>query len=74
MFFKHYSIQQLAFLGFLLVFLDFFKVQKCFVDCRAKFYSSAVFFVEWWFLSLQDPNILVFFLIFRCLFELDLLL
>ena len=31
---------------FLLVFLDFFKVQRCFVDCKAKFYSSAVFFVE----------------------------
>ena len=32
------------------------------MDCRAKFYSSAVFFVERWFLSLQDPIFLVFFL------------
>ena len=31
---------------FLLVFLNFFEVQRCFVDCRITFYSSAVFFVE----------------------------
>ena len=31
------------------------------MDYRAKFYSSAVFFVERWFLSLQDPIFLVFF-------------
>ena len=31
------------------------------MDCRAKFYSSAVFFVERWFLSLQDPIFLFFF-------------
>ena len=31
------------------------------MDCRAKFYSSAVFFVERWFFSLQDPIFLVFF-------------
>ena len=31
------------------------------MDCRTKFYSNAVFFVERWFLSLQDPIFLVFF-------------
>ena len=59
--------------GFLLVFLDFFEVQRCFVDCRDKFYSSAVFFVERWSFSLQDP-IFWYFRIFRGLFELDMLL
>ena len=44
------------------------------MNCRAKFYSSAVFFVERLFLSLQDPIFLVFFWIFKCLFELDLLI
>ena len=61
MFFKHYSLGQPVFLRFLLVFLDFFEVQRCFVDCKAKFNSSAVCFVERWFLSLQDPIFLVFF-------------
>ena len=74
MFFKHLSIYQPAFLGFLLVFLDFFKVKRCFVDYRVKFYSSAMFFVERWFLSLKDPIFLVFFRIFKGLFELNLLL
>ena len=31
------------------------------MDCRAKFYSSAVLFVERWSFSLQDPIFLVFF-------------
>ena len=31
------------------------------MDCRAKFYSSAVFFMERWSFSLQDPIFLVFF-------------
>ena len=31
------------------------------MDYRAKFYSSAVCFIERWFLSLQDPIFLVFF-------------
>ena len=31
------------------------------MDCRAKFYSNAVFFIERWFLSLQDPIFLVIF-------------
>ena len=31
------------------------------MDCRAKFYSSVVFLVEMWFLSLQDPIFLGFF-------------
>ena len=61
MFFKHFSIRQPFFLGFLLVFFDFFKAQRYVVDCRANFYSSAVFFVERLFLLLQDPIFLVFF-------------
>ena len=44
------------------------------MDCRTKFYSSAVCFIERWFLSLQDPIFLVFFRIFKGSFELDLLL
>ena len=44
------------------------------MDCRAKLYSSVVFFLERWFLSLQDTIFLVFFQIFKGLFELDLLL
>ena len=31
------------------------------MDCRTKFYYNAVFFVEMWFLSLQDPIFLVYF-------------
>ena len=31
------------------------------MDCRAKFYSSAVFFMERWSFSLQDLIFLVFF-------------
>ena len=31
------------------------------MECRAKFYSSVVFFVERWSFSLQDPIFLVFF-------------
>ena len=61
MFFKHFFVRQLAFMGFLLVFLDFFRVQRCYVDCKAKFYSSAVFFVQRWFPSLQDHIVMVFF-------------
>ena len=44
------------------------------MDYRVKFYSSAMFFVERWFLSLKDPIFLVFFRIFKGLFELNLLL
>ena len=55
------------FLGFRAFLFLFFKIQRCFVDCRVKFYSSAVFFMEMWFFFLQDP-------IFKGLFELDLLL
>ena len=44
------------------------------MDCRVKFYSNAVFFVERRFLSLQDPIFLVFFRIFKGMFELDPLL
>ena len=31
------------------------------MDCRAKLYSSTVFFMERWSLSLPDPIFLVFF-------------
>ena len=31
------------------------------MDCRAKFYSNAVFFMERWSFSSQDPFFLVFF-------------
>ena len=31
------------------------------MDCRAKFYSNVVFFMERWSFSLQDPNFSVFF-------------
>ena len=44
------------------------------MDYRAKLYSNAVIFVERWLLSLQDPIFLVFFQIFRGLFDSDLLL
>ena len=44
------------------------------MDYKAKFYSNAVFFIERWFLSLQDPIFSCIFQIFRGLFELDLLL
>ena len=44
------------------------------MDCRAKFYSNAVFFVERWFLSLQDPFFFGIFRIFKGFFELDKLL
>ena len=33
----------LVFLGFRAFLLDFFEIQRCFVDRRTKFYSSAVF-------------------------------
>ena len=33
----------LFFLGFRAFFLDFFEIQRYFVDCRTKFYSNAVF-------------------------------
>ena len=39
-----------------------------------KIHSSVVFFVERWFVSLQDPFYIYIFWIFRGLFELDLLL
>ena len=62
MLFKHfYMSDSLPVYGFLLVFLDFFEVHRYFVDSRAKFYSNAVFFMERWSLSLQDPFFLVFF-------------
>ena len=59
---------------FLLVFLDFFKVKRRFVDCRANFYSNAVFFL--WKGGRFPCKILFFwyFSDFRRLFELDLLL
>ena len=48
MFFKHFFfIKQPAFLGFLIIFLDFFEpfeVQRRFVDFRDKLYFSVVFF------------------------------
>ena len=31
------------FLGLRAFLLDFFVIQRCFVDCRTKFYSSAIF-------------------------------
>ena len=31
------------------------------MDCRAKLYSSVVFFMEMWSFSLQDQNFLIFF-------------
>ena len=45
----------------------------CFVDCRATFYSNAVFFCGKVFFFLQDPIFPGIFWIFRGLFELDLL-
>ena len=32
-----------VFLGFQAFLLDFFEIQKCFVECRTKFYSSTIF-------------------------------
>ena len=49
MFFKHFFfIKQPAFLGFLIIFFDFFEpfeVQRRFVDFRDKLYFSVVFFL-----------------------------
>ena len=59
MFFKHFYVWQPTCLGFFAC-LDFFEIHRCFVDCRAKFYSSAVFFMERWSFSLQDQIFLVF--------------
>ena len=42
------------FLGFCAFLLDFFKIQRCFMDCRVKFYIGEVFFLEEWFLALQN--------------------
>ena len=58
---------------FLLVFLDFFEVQRCFMDCRATFYSNAVFFMEG-VLFLARSYFSSIFRILRGLFELNLLL
>ena len=45
----------LIFLVFCSFLLDFFKILWCFVDCRVKFYIREVFFLEEWFLALQNP-------------------
>ena len=37
------------FLGFYAFFIDFFRIQGCFVDCKAKFYIKEMFFLEEWF-------------------------
>ena len=50
--------------SFCLCFLlpsTFNNIQRCFVDCSAKFYSNAMFFMERWSFSLQYPIFLVFF-------------
>ena len=39
-----------------------------------KIHSGVVFFIERWSFSLQDPNFLVFFGVFRGLFKLDMVL
>ena len=41
------------FIGFCAFLLDFFKIKR-FVDCRAKFYIRKAFFLEEWFLPLQN--------------------
>ena len=48
------------FLGLCAFLLDFFKIKRCFVDCRAKFYIRKAFFLEEWFLALQNPIFRVF--------------
>ena len=51
----------LIFIGFYAFLLNFFKIQWYFVDYGVKFYIREVFFLEEWFLDLQNPIFLVFF-------------
>ena len=43
LFSKHFVSDILVFLRFHAFLLDFFEIQRCFVDRRTKFYSNAVF-------------------------------
>ena len=51
MIFKGFCVRSPIFLVLRAFFLVFFKTQRCFVDCRATFYSNAVFFAERWSFS-----------------------
>ena len=43
LFSKYFLFDSLVFLEFRVFLLDFFEIQRCFVDRRTKFYSSVVF-------------------------------